>query len=98
MSMSQCEEASGWKVLSVWRRSSWDGSADGGSSCQQVEQDDDLEYICDPCWQNESEVAQTNFELQSKEVKNVSFGRIWGFHKNEFIKPSSSDPNAPNSN
>ncbi len=29
---------------------------------------------CDPCWQNESEVARTNFELQAKEMKNVSFG------------------------
>ncbi len=39
-----------------------------------------------------------NFELQAKEVENDHFGRIWGFHKNDFIKPSSSDPNAPNSN
>ncbi len=29
---------------------------------------------CDPCWQNESECAWSNFELQAKEVKNVSFG------------------------
>ncbi len=41
---------------------------------------------------------RTNFELQAKEMKNVSFGRIWGFHKNEFNKPSSSDPSAPNIN
>ncbi len=43
------------------------------------------ECICDPCWQNECECACSNFELQAKEVKNVSFGQIWGFHKNEFI-------------
>ncbi len=30
-------------------------------------------YKCDPCWQNESECAQANFELQAKEVKNVEF-------------------------
>ncbi len=41
-----------------------------------------LDYICDPCWYNESECARSNFELQAKEVKNDSFGRIWGFHKN----------------
>ncbi len=35
---------------------------------------------------------------QKKKVQNVDFGWIWGFHKNEFIKLSSSDPNAPNSN
>ncbi len=57
-----------------------------------------LRSICDPFWRNESEVARTNFELQAKEMKNVSFGRIWGFHKNEFNKPSSSDPSAPNIN
>ncbi len=28
---------------------------------------------CDPCWQNESECARANFELQAKEVKNVEF-------------------------
>jgi len=39
-----------------------------------------------------------NYKLQAKQVKNVNFGRIWGFHKNEFIKPSSSDPNSPNTN
>ncbi len=47
---------------------------------------------------NECECTRFNFELQAKEVKNVRFGRIWGFCKNEFIKPSSSDPNAPNNN
>ncbi len=29
---------------------------------------------CDPCWQNESECARANFELQTKKVKNVDFG------------------------
>ncbi len=39
------------------------------------------------------------FELQATTKKeNVDFSRIWGFHKNVFIKPSFSDPNAPNSN
>ncbi len=33
-----------------------------------------------------------------KRVKNDYFSRIWCFLKNEFIKPSASDPNAPNSN
>ncbi len=45
--------------------------------------------------------AHGNFELQIKKIKKgekVSFGRIRGFHKNLLIKPSSSDPNAPNSN
>ncbi len=39
-----------------------------------------------------------SYRQQKKKVKNVSFGRIRGFHKIELIKPSSSDPNAPNSN
>ncbi len=39
---------------------------------------------------------QNNFQLQAKVKKNVSFGQIWGFYKN--VKPSSSDPNAPNRN
>ncbi len=26
-------------------------------------------------------------------LQNVDFSRIWGFHKNGFIKPSSSNPN-----
>lgn len=29
--------------------------------------------ICDPCYQNESECIQANFELQAKRVKNVNF-------------------------
>ncbi len=33
-------------------------------------------HKCDPCWQTKSVVARTNFELQAKEMKNVSFGRI----------------------
>ncbi len=33
-------------------------------------------FICDHCWQNESECTKSNFELQAKEVKNVSFGRM----------------------
>ncbi len=36
-------------------------------------------------------------DTTKKKVKNVSFGRIRGFHKIELIKPSSNDPNAPNS-
>ncbi len=32
------------------------------------------------------------FELQAKQVKK--FSRIWRFHTNEFIKPSSSDQNS----
>ncbi len=35
---------------------------------------------------------------RQKKVTNVDFGRISGFHKNEFLKASSSNPNAPNSN
>ncbi len=52
--------------------------------------------ICGPCCQNESECARANFELQTNKVKNVDFGQISGFHKNELIKPWSSNPNAPN--
>ncbi len=37
---------------------------------------------CDPFWQNESECARVNFELQTKKVENVNFGQISGFHKN----------------
>ncbi len=35
---------------------------------------------------------------RQKKWKYVRFGQIWGFLKNEFIKLSSSDPNASNSN
>lgn len=53
---------------------------------------------CYPCCQNKSECTQANFGLQTKKWKNVDFGRISGFHKNVLIKPSSSNPSAPNSN
>jgi len=49
-----------------------------------------------PMLANELECAWAYFELQAKQMKNVSFGR--DSLKNEFIKLSSSDPNAPNSN
>ncbi len=49
--------------------------------------------MCDPCCQNESKCTQANFELQTKSEKCF---RISGFHTNEFIKPSSSDPYDPN--
>ncbi len=34
---------------------------------------------------------------KKKKKKNVDLGWIWGFHKNDFITPSSSDPYAPDS-
>ncbi len=54
-------------------------------------------YRCDPCWQNYLEGTWANYELQAKQVKNVNYGQIWGFHKNEFVKPFS-DPDATNMN
>ncbi len=44
-----------------------------------------LYYIC--------KCAQSNFELQAKEVKNVRFGRIWSFHKNPLIYLNASNSN-----
>ncbi len=32
--------------------------------------------MCDPCWQNNCERAQSSFELQAKEVKKFNFGGI----------------------
>ncbi len=43
-------------------------------------------------------IMSYRFKKKKKKGKNVDFGWISSLHKNEFIKPSSSDPNAPNSN
>ncbi len=55
-------------------------------------------FKCDPCWQNESECAWANFELQTKKSEKFRFWLNLGFHKNELIKPLSGNPHAPNSN
>jgi len=51
---------------------------------------------------NESECAQANYKLQAKQwKKNVHVGITYIVHMyigEVFIKPSSSHPNAPNSN
>ncbi len=46
---------------------------------------------------NESECTRSNFELQTKKGKYLILVKFNIFHKNVFIKPSSSNPKAPNS-